>query len=133
MTGQEKCDLCNTCDCLIEVTAWTGLAVYDKLKKYLTWKCLPNVFCSSEPPFACASSFYMLTKFKVTCQNEPLIVMDEKQRTRNCLPFQNTLFHSRSYRVRAAKSYAFYLVLIDYCLSFWSFYCGHCIVYASSI
>ena len=118
MIEQEKCDLCNAGDCLIEVTTWTCLTVYNKPEKYLTCKCLPNVFCSSEAPFACASSFYMLTKFKVTCQNERLIVIDEKQRSRNCLPFRNTLFHSRRYRVRAAQFYAFYLVLVDHCLSF---------------
>jgi len=118
MTGQEKCDLCNTGDCLIEVTAWTGLTVYNKPEKYSTWKCLPNVFCSSEAPFACASSFYMLTKFKVTCQNERLIVIDERQRSRNCLPFQSTRLHSWCHMIRAAQSYAFYLVLVDHCLSF---------------
>ena len=28
MTGQQKGDLFNTGDCLIEVTAWAGLTVY---------------------------------------------------------------------------------------------------------
>ena len=32
MTGQEKCDLCNTGDCLIEVATLTGLTVYNKPK-----------------------------------------------------------------------------------------------------
>jgi hypothetical protein len=36
MIGQEKCDLCNIGDCLIEVTAWTGLTVYNKPEKYST-------------------------------------------------------------------------------------------------
>jgi hypothetical protein len=36
MTGQEKCDLCITGDCLIEVTVWTGLTVYNKPEKYST-------------------------------------------------------------------------------------------------
>ena len=36
MIGQEKCDLCNTGDCLTEVTAWTGLTVYNKPEKYST-------------------------------------------------------------------------------------------------
>jgi hypothetical protein len=36
MIGQEICDLCNTGDCLIEVTAWTGLTVYNKPEKYST-------------------------------------------------------------------------------------------------
>ena len=36
MTGQEKCDLLNADDCLIEMTAWAALTVHDLPLPYLS-------------------------------------------------------------------------------------------------